>query len=157
MKFNRRVGWHHSPIFCKQPKLCLPNWSDEAGMWHVWTLDYHTDCIPPMFPIIHMIIHDLVVLYSNILINEQTRIRLEQGGKWRKKSTQACSCIRVSIVAITFECIVYPFTEQCGSAIFVYVIAWHHDPWLLQNWQNRIKKIFLFKNFAKTNLRGFVK
>ena len=42
---------------------------------------YRTDCIPPMFPIIHMIIHDLVVLYSNILINEQTRIRLEQGGK----------------------------------------------------------------------------
>ena len=38
-----------------------------------------------MFSIIHMIIHDLVVLDSNILINEQTPIRLEQAGKWKKK------------------------------------------------------------------------
>ena len=36
-----------------------------------------------LFPIIHMIIHNLVVLDSNILINEQTRIKTRAGLKMK--------------------------------------------------------------------------
>ena len=43
----------------------------------------------------------------------------------------------------------YPFTEQCGSAIFVYVIAWP-----LCNWRNRIEKIFLLILLKKSQKKS---